>query len=87
MFGICETWKDTCLETQDGGVERMEYGDVLGATAGGAALAAGAGELPFTGLGITIAGVTVTLSWVVAFALLAVAVGVLLIRSDARHQR
>ena len=58
----------------------MEYGDVLGITAGGAAVAggtaAGSGALPLTGLGITFAGVTVTLSWIIAFALL---------RMDARR--
>lgn len=65
------------------------YDDVLGATAAGGAAATGgaaaAGALPFTGYGITIAGATVTLSWMIAFALVAVAVGVLLIRWDARR--
>jgi hypothetical protein len=68
------------------GKEVLVYGDVLGTTAaGGAAGAAAAGALPFTGYGITIAGVTITLSWLIAFALVAVAVGVLLIRWDARR--
>jgi hypothetical protein len=63
------------------------YDDVLGTTAAGGTAAAGgaaaSGVLPFTGYGIAIAGVTITLSWMIAFALLAVAVGVLLIRWDA----
>jgi hypothetical protein len=65
------------------------YGEVLGGTAGGAAVAGGAaaagGALPFTGFAIPVLGVTITLSWIVAFALVAVAVGVLLIRLDARR--
>jgi len=65
------------------------YDDVLGTTAAGGTAAAGgaaaSGALPFTGYGITIAGVTLTLSWMIAFALVAVAVGVLLIRWDARR--
>lgn len=65
------------------------YGEVLGGTAGGVAVAGGAaaagGALPFTGFAITIAGMTISLSWIVALALLAVAVGVLLIRLDARR--
>jgi len=62
------------------------YGEVLGGTAGGVAVAGAAaatGELPFTGFAITVAGLTVSLSWIVAFALVAIAVGVLLIRLDA----
>ncbi len=63
------------------------YDDVLGITAAGGTAAAGgaaaSGALPFTGYGIAIGGVTVTLSWLIAFALVAVAVGVLLIRWDA----
>jgi hypothetical protein len=62
------------------------YGDVLGgAAAGGAAAAAVGGNLPFTGYGITIAGFTLTLSWIVAIALVAVATGILLLRWDARR--
>jgi hypothetical protein len=67
--------------------EDLMYDDVLGTTAAGGTAAAGGaaatGALPFTGYGITIAGLTITLSWVLAFALLAVAVGVLLIRWEA----
>jgi hypothetical protein len=63
------------------------YDDVLGiTTAGGTAAAGGAaasGALPFTGYGIAIAGFTITLSWMIAVALIAVAVGVLLVRWDA----
>ena len=65
------------------------YDDVLGTTAAGGAAATGgaaaAGALPFTGYGITIAGATVTLSWMIAFALVAVGQGVQLIRGDARR--
>ena len=70
------------------------YGDVLGGTAaGGAAAAAASGALPFTGYGVTIPflGVTLTLSWVLAIALVAIATGILLLRwetkrrVDARH--
>jgi hypothetical protein len=70
-------------------VAQAMYGEVLEATAGGAAVAGGAaatGALPFTGFAITIAGVTISLSWIVAFALVAIAVGVLLVRLDARRQ-
>jgi uncharacterized membrane protein len=62
------------------------YGEVLGAAgAGGAAAAAAGGALPFTGYGITIAGFTLTLSWMLAISLVAVAVGILLLRWDARR--
>ena len=63
--------------------------DVLGTTAAGGTAAAGgaaaSGALPLTGYGFTIAGATITLSWVIAFALIAVAVGIFLIRLDARR--
>lgn len=46
------------------------YDDVLGTTAAGGTAASGgaaaSGALPFTGHGITIAGVTITLSWMLA---------------------
>jgi hypothetical protein len=70
--------------------ENLMYDDVLGTTAAGGTAAAGgaaaSGALPFTGYGIAIAGVTITLSWVLALALLAVAVGVLLIRWEAARE-
>ena len=64
------------------------YGDVFGGTAaGGAAAAAASGSLPFTGYGVTIPllGVTLTLSWVLAIALVAIATGILLLRWEARR--
>lgn len=46
------------------------YDDVLGTTAAGGTAASGgaaaSGAPPFTGYGITIAGVTITLSWMLA---------------------
>ena len=45
------------------------------------------GELPFTGLSLTILGVAFGLSWIVAIALTVVLVGVVLLRVATRSQR